>query len=108
MPSLDEFLIYVTVFAVANFLTRVIPFAFFSKHKPPHYIEFIGKYFPPIIITILIFYTLKDSNFTEYESIAKQMSAISLTLGLQIIAKNYLLSVFGGTAFYIYLVNDLL
>ena len=105
MPSLSEFLLYVVIFALANFITRAIPFAFFAKHKPPPYIEFIGRYFPPIIITILIFYTLKDSNFTDYESVFKPVGAIFLTLVLQIMVKNYLLSVFGGTAFYMILVN---
>ena len=58
-----EIYIAIAVMAVVNFFTRVFPFLFFRKIDLPPYIIFIEKYFPSVIMTILIVYTLKDINF---------------------------------------------
>ena len=60
-----EIYIAIAVMAVVNFFTRVFPFLFFRKIDLPPYIIFIEKYFPSVIMTILIVYTLKDINFDK-------------------------------------------
>ena len=91
--------------ALVNFFTRVFPFLFFSKKELPSYLIFIAKYFPAIIMSILIIYTLKDIDFkTEFYGI-KEISGIFFTAILHLVFKNYLISIFVGTIFYMGLVQ---
>ena len=87
-----EIYIAIAVMAVVNFFTRVFPFLFFRKIDLPPYIIFIEKYFPSVIMTILIVYTLKDINFDM------------LPYG---ITELCLISIFAGTIFYMGLVQYL-
>ena len=95
----------IAVMAVANYITRVFPFLFFIKRKSPHIIIFVEKNFPPIIMTILIFYTLGSIDFTKSPYGAKEIVAIALTIFLHHRFGNYLVSIFGGTIFYMFLVQ---
>ena len=53
----NELILAILVMSLANFITRLVPFLFFASKEPPAIVVFIEKNFPPIIITILIFYT---------------------------------------------------
>ncbi len=101
----EKIYIAITVMAVANFLTRVFPFLFFIKHEPPKFILFVEKSFPPIIMTILIFYTLSGVNFTEAPYGTKEIASIFFTAIVHCRFTNYLVSIFGGTIFYMFLVQ---
>lgn len=65
----------------------------------------IIRFFPPTIMTILIFYTLKDIDFTLYPYGIKEMAGIIFTIVLHLSVKNYLISIFFGTIFYMGLVQ---
>ena len=96
----------IAVMAVANYITRVFPFLFFIKRKPPKIILFVEKNFPPVIMTILIFYTLGSINFTKAPYGTKEIAAILITALLHYRFGNYLVSIFGGTIFYMFLVQS--
>ncbi|WP_457605381.1 branched-chain amino acid transporter permease [Nitratifractor sp.] len=95
----------VLVLAAGNLLTRAVPFLFFARHRPPGWVLFVERNFPPVILTILIFYTLEGVDFTRVPYGLKEISAISVTMALHAWRSNYLLSIFGGTAFYMLLVQ---
>ncbi len=101
--------IYIAIFIMAgvNFFTRVFPFLFFRKSKLPSYILFIEKFFPPIIMSILIVYTLKDIEFSSSPYGLKEIGAILFTAILHLSLKNYLISIFLGTIFYMGLIQYL-
>lgn len=103
--STNELYMAIGVMSLANLLTRVFPFLFFTKKEPPSYIVFIEKNFPPIIMTILIFYTLTSVDFTSAPYGTKELVSIALTAFLQIKFNNYLVSIFVGTLFYMGLVQ---
>ena len=102
-----EIYIAIAVIAVVNFFTRVFPFLFFRKIDLPPYIIFIEKYFPSVIMTILIVYTLKDINFDMVPYGIKEISGILFTAILHLTLKNYLISIFAGTILYMGLVQYL-
>ena len=102
-----EIYIAIAVMAVVNFFTRVFPFLFFRKIDLPPYIIFIEKYFPSVIMTILIVYTLKDINFDMLPYGIKEINGIFFTVILYLRLKNYLISIFAGTIFYMGLVQYL-
>ena len=100
-----ELLFAIIVMTIANFITRVFPFLFFTKKEPPKIISFIANSFPPIIMTILIFYTLGKIDFTIAPYGTKELLAIVVTALLHIRFNNYLVSIFMGTIFYMIFVQ---
>ena len=102
-----EIYIAIAIMAIVNLITRVFPFLFFGKKDLPSSILFIEKYFPPIIMTILIVYTLKDVDFSQTPYGFKEVGGIIFTAILHITVKNYLVSIFAGTIFYMGLVQYL-
>lgn len=100
-----ELLLPILVMSFANFITRVFPFLFFTKKESPKVVSFIANSFPPIIMTILIFYTLGKIDFTLAPYGFKELLAILVTAFLHIRFKNYLVSIFLGTLFYMCLVQ---
>lgn len=102
-----EIFLAIAVMAAANFLTRVLPFIFFVKKTPSAWIVFIEKSFPPIIMTILIFYTLSHIEFENELYGLKELIAIFVTAFLHLKFNNYLISICLGTISYMGLVQFL-
>ena len=102
-----ELYIAIAIMTFVNFLTRVFPFVFFAKKDLPKSMEFIEKFFPATIMTILVFYTLKDIDFSLYPYGVKEVAGIVFTALLHLTLKNYLVSIFLGTIFYMGLVQYL-
>lgn len=102
-----EIYIAIAIMAVVNFFTRVFPFLFFRKNELPSYVVFIEKFFPAVIMTILIVYSVKDVNFSLVPYGLKEIGGITFTAILHIVFKNYLVSIFSGTIFYMALVQYL-
>ncbi|MBS9782345.1 MAG: AzlD domain-containing protein [Arcobacter sp.] len=100
-----EIYIAILIMTLVNLFTRVFPFLFFRKGKLPKYILFIEKFFPAVIMTILVLYTLKDIDFNLAPYGIKEIGSILFTAILHIIFKNYLISIFLGTIFYMALVQ---
>lgn len=106
MSNIEIFLAIIVMSAV-NFFTRVFPFLFFKNRDLPKSLLFIEKFFPATIMTILIFYTLKDIDFLSYPHGIKEILGIAFTIILHVGLKNYLISIFFGTIFYMLLVQYL-
>jgi len=96
----NELYIAIFIMSIANLITRLIPFIFFSKKEPPKLIEFIATYFPPIIMIILIFYTLTNIDFFNSPYGLKELFAIFITIFLHLKFNNYLVSIVLGTISY--------
>lgn len=102
-----ELLLAIAVMSIVNLFTRIFPFLFFKKADLPKSLIFIEKFFPATIMTILIFYTLKEINFSIYPHGMKEVLSIIFTVVLHLGLKNYLISIFCGTIFYMILVQYL-
>jgi len=96
----------ILIMAVVNYFTRALPFLFFYKKEPPPFLLFLEKIFPPIIMTILIFYSLKGIDFSIKPYGLYEFLAVALTFLLHLIFKNYLLSIIVPTIFYMVLVQS--
>jgi branched-subunit amino acid transport protein AzlD len=95
----------IAVMAGVNFFTRVFPFAFFRKRELPKIVVYVERFFPPVIMSILIIYSLKDIDFTLMPYGLVELSAVFFTAFLHVKFNNYLVSIFGGTIFYMFLVQ---
>lgn len=83
--------------------TRAFPFVLFSRKDPPAIIRFIEKYIPSMIMAILLVYCLKDVQFSKAPFSIPELSALALTIILHLWKHNPLVSIFGGTIFYMFL-----
>jgi len=103
----NEIYLAIVVMSFTNYLTRLFPFIFFIKKDPPKIVVYIETYFPPVIMTILIFYSIKDIQFISYPYGLKEIIAILFTTSIHLWKNNYLVSIVGGTIFYMLLVQNI-
>ena len=94
----------IAVMAGVTALIRFLPFFLFRK-KTPAYITYLGKVLPPAIIGMLVVYCLKDvSIFAAPHGLPEAIAAISV-VALQALTRKSLISILGGTAIYMFLVQ---
>lgn len=96
----------IAVAAVCTFATRVAPFLLFNGSKPiPPIIRYLGSTLPPAVIALLVVYCLKNvSLFTGSHGLPELIS-IALVVLLHLWKRQMLLSIAGGTACYMLLVQ---
>ena len=103
--SLTHALISVPVMGLVIFLLRVFPFAFFSKKEPPVVFNYIGKYLPPLVMAILIIYTLQSVDFATKPYGFPHIAGCLFTVIMHMWKKNAMISIFGGTIVYMLLLH---
>lgn len=101
--SVTQALVAVGLSAVIIFLTRAFPFILFSKREPPTVLRFIEKYIPPMIMGVLVVYSLKDVKFTAVPYGVPHIISIAVTAVLHLWKKNSMVSIFGGTILFMIL-----
>lgn len=100
---MKEVKIILTMAAVTALL-RFLPFLVFRKSTPP-YIAYLGRVLPPALIGMLVIYCFKDVNFAaEPYGLPELISALCI-VGLQVWKRSSLISILGGTAIYMILVQ---
>ena len=95
----------VLTIAVASLVTiglRFLPFLIFSKRQTPPVISYLGKVLPYAVMGMLVVYCLKD--ITAPFGIPELLGCAAVAL-LHIWKRSTLLSIGGGTAVYMLLVN---
>ena len=94
----------VAVMAVGSLMLRGLPFVIFRKHTPP-YIAYLGKVLPPALIGMLVVYCLKDLNFAAAPYGLPELIAAVCVVVLHLWRRSSILSILGGTAIYMLLVQ---
>ncbi len=98
--------ITVAIMAGATMLTRFLPFIMFPEgKKAPWFISYLGRNLPYAAIGMLVVYCLKDVRLTAYPHGLPEAISILAIAGLHRWKGNVLLSIAGGTATYMLLVN---
>lgn len=97
----------VTIGAVVlgTMATKFLPFLVFPKGKtPPKFVQYLGKVLPCAAIGLLVVYCFKDVASSGTYGIPEILSVL-LIIVLHKWKKNTLLSIGGGTALYMLLVQ---
>ncbi len=98
--------VLILTMAVVTALLRFLPFFIWNgKRKTPAYILFLGKYLPYSIMGMLVVYCLKGVQLTSYPHGLPEFIAVLTVALLHIWKKNTLLSIIGGTALYMFLIQ---
>ncbi len=106
MSGVGYLLAVIGVMTLMTFLTRVLPFIALKNRGDHPLLLFLGRYTPPVIMTILLLYSLKAVDLTRTPYGANELSALLLTAVLHLWRGNPLLSIFSGTALYMVLIQQ--
>ena len=92
--------------AAGTQLTRWLPFWLFPEKKaPPPVVAYLGKVLPPAMMGLLVIYCLKGVAWLSAPHGAPELIAIAVVTVLHWWRGNVLLSIAGGTAVYMALVQ---
>lgn len=102
----SQAIIMILIMAAVTFLIRALPFILFpGNKKTPSYILYLGKVLPFAIIGMLVVYCLKDVTITAAPFGIPEFLAILAIILVHVWKRNTLLSIGGGTLFYMFLVQ---
>lgn len=99
----------ITAVAVTSYFLRAFPFLVLNKKNKAveKYMMYLGKVLPPAVIGILIIFCLKDTSIVNSPYGIPEMLAVAVVVLLHAWKRNSLISILGGTVFYMYLVQKI-
>ncbi len=104
--TLPQQIVTIGLCVLATVLTRFLPFLVFSGDRPtPAYVQFLGKALPGAIFSMLVVYCLRSTTLTQFPFGLPEALAIGLTVLLHLWRRQTLLSIAGGTVFYMLLIQ---
>ena len=105
MINLHSVLI-VAVCALVTIGLRFLPFVIFRGDRPtPPYIVYLGKVLPYAIMGMLVVFCLKNVSLTAAPHGLPELVACAMTALLHVWKRNTLISIIGGTAAYMIMVQ---
>lgn len=94
----------ILVLAAATFFTRALPFVLLARVKNHPLLEHLGRFLPPIVMVLLVVYSFKnDADFSV--DFLPELGCLALVAVLHLVFRQSLLSIVGGTAAYMALVQ---
>ena len=85
--------------------TRFLPFLVFAgKRKTPVIVQYLGKALPSAIFAMLVVYCLRNTDVTAHFALP-ELLAVTATVLIHLWKRQMLLSIAGGTAVYMLLVQ---
>ena len=104
--TFPEECITIALCALASVLTRALPFLLLSEKKPTlPIIRYLGNVLPAAVFGMLIVYCLKDTTFLSGTHGLPELAGILMTAVLHLKFRQMLLSIGGGTAVYMVLIQ---
>ena len=92
--------------AAGTQITRWLPFWLFpEKKEPPQVVTDLGRLLPPAMMGLLVVYCFKNVSWLSGSHGAPELLATAAVVGLHLWKKNVLLSIAGGTALYMVLLQ---
>ena len=106
MTNNTHTLALILVMALVTAALKFLPFMILGKRKTtPDFILYLGKVLPYAVMGMLVVYCLRSIHFTPVSSFLPNLLAVGLTAILQVWKHNTLISIIGGTACYMVLVQ---
>ena len=98
----DKYIIMViTVMAAVTILLRFLPFIIFDHGEQlPRWVSYLGKVFPPAIMSMLLVYCLRNINLLEGDHGFGELMCIGVAMIIHNWKRNTLLSIGVSTLLY--------
>lgn len=103
--TVTQQVITIAILVVGTASTRFLPFLIFRGKKTPSYIHYLSTVLPPAVFGMLVIYCLKDVHFTSGYFGLPELIGVAITALLHLWKRQMMLSIFGGTACYMLLVQ---
>ena len=101
-------LVLILVAAAMTFATRAAPFVLFGRKRgAPPFVVYLGTYLPPAIMAMLVVYALRGVDPLVFPHGIPELLAVAVVVILHLWKREFLLSIFGGTAAYMILLRIL-
>lgn len=99
-------LIIILAVSLGTQLTRWLPFVMFpEKREPPKAVLYLGRVLPPAMMGLLVVYCFKGVSWLSGTHGLPELLATAAVAALHLWKRNVLLSIAGGTALYMVLVQ---
>ena len=109
MISTQRAFLIILIMAAVTLATRALPFLIFPEGKRiPERIVLLGKVLPPAIIGILVIYCLRNISLTGFPFGIPELVSVAIVVLLHVWKRSNLISICGGTALYMVLVQTVL
>lgn len=95
----------IAVIAAVTMLLRFLPFLIFGNRETPAFVTYLGKVLPYAVMGMLVVYCLRNISFVVSPHGIPELVSVALVALLHIWKRNTLLSIIGGTACYMVLVQ---
>ncbi len=100
MLSIPEALLASGAMIVVIYGCRALPFLFLSNRKEPDFLAFLERYMPAIAMTIMALSAYTAIQWKKAPHGIPELAAGALVVILHIWKRNALVSIIGGTLFY--------
>ncbi|MBO5199975.1 MAG: branched-chain amino acid transporter permease [Clostridia bacterium] len=102
--TVTQQIITIAICVLGTMATRFLPFLIFSgKKEAPKYIQYLGRALPAALFGMLVIYCLKDVSFISGSYGLPEIASMAVTVGLHLWKRQMLISIAGGTLFYMLL-----
>lgn len=96
----------IAVAALVTVALRFLPFLLFGgKRESPPFITYLGRVLPSAIMAMLVVYCLRNVNLTVLPFGIPELLSCAVVVLLHVWKRNTILSILGGTACYMLLVQ---
>lgn len=104
--TVSQVWIYIILIMIGTMITRFLPFILFPENKkPPKFITYLSNVLSPAVMGLLVVYCLRNTEIRSGGHGIPELISIVLIIILHKLKSNVLLSILGGTACYMLLVN---
>lgn len=104
--TITQQIVMIGTVVLGTMLTRFLPFLVFPSGKPtPKYIQYLGKVLPAAVFGLLVVYCLKGVNILAGSHGLPELISILVVIGLHLWKRQMLISIAGGTIYYMMLVQ---
>ena len=106
--TLTEQIITIGMVVLGTIITRFLPFLLFPAGKPvPRYVQYLGKALPSAVFGLLVIYCLKNVDLMQGSHGIPELLSLAAVAALHLWKRQMLLSISGGTVFYMALVQQI-
>ena len=96
----------IAVISLVTVLLRFLPFLIFGKRREvPPFVSYLGRVLPPAAIGLLVVYCLRGVTLLSHPFGLPQLIACAVVVILHVLWRNTLISILGGTATYMLLLQ---
>lgn len=105
MNNVTHSILLIAVASLVTALLRFLPFLIFGKRETPEFVSYLGKVLPFAVMGMLVIYCLRNISFAASPYGIPELISCVLVALLHLWRRNTLLSIIGGTACYMLLVQ---